>query len=411
MKNGKFVLVLTLLFIFVNYTLNSCTTAIISGKYTPDGRPLLIKHRDSDFFQNKLVYFTDGKFNYIGLINSQDKEGKEVWGGCNSAGFAIMNSASYNLKGKDDTTKLADREGEIMKLALQTCQTVDDFENLLKNHTKPLGVEANFGVIDADGNAAYFETNNFTYTKFDVNDPLVAPNGYLIRTNYSFSGEEGKGFGYIRYATTEDLFKIASKNNDLSINFLIEKLSRCLSHSLTGMDLYKFMPKNVKDTSFFNFEDFIPRYSSTSTIAVQGIKPGDRPEKATIWTILGFQLASVVIPTWVVGGENLPKILNTPNMENAPLCDASLKLKKDLFSYKGDGSKKYMNISTLINKQKTGILQKLFPIEKTIIQKTAELEKDMNKTQFSKENIENFYAWIDKYIRTEYKRLFNLEIL
>ena len=61
----------------------------------------------------------------------------------------------------------------------------------------------NFGVIDARGNGAYFETNNFTYVCYDVNDARVASYGYLIRTNYSLSGLLGKGHGYIRYKTVE----------------------------------------------------------------------------------------------------------------------------------------------------------------------------------------------------------------
>ncbi len=78
--------------VFSSSDLKACTTAIISGKYTTDGRPLLYKHRDSGFYQNKLMYFKDGAYEYIGLVNSEDVEGIEVWSGSNSAGFAIMNS-------------------------------------------------------------------------------------------------------------------------------------------------------------------------------------------------------------------------------------------------------------------------------------------------------------------------------
>ena len=89
---------LLLVLISVNW-LNShaCTTAIVSGKFTVDGRPLLFKHRDTGFTQNKLMYFKDGKYDYIGTVNSADKEGNEIWAGFNSAGFAIMNSEAYNL--------------------------------------------------------------------------------------------------------------------------------------------------------------------------------------------------------------------------------------------------------------------------------------------------------------------------
>ena len=30
----------------------ACTSAVVSGKATPDGRPLLWKHRDTDFLKN-----------------------------------------------------------------------------------------------------------------------------------------------------------------------------------------------------------------------------------------------------------------------------------------------------------------------------------------------------------------------
>jgi nitrous oxidase accessory protein NosD len=111
-------------------TIEACTTAIISGKATVNGRPLLFKQRDTDELSNKLVSFTDGKYSYIGLVNTKDTKNKAVWGGYNSAGFAIMNSASYNLNNKD-SVKNSDNEGFIMKLALQTCATLADFEKLL----------------------------------------------------------------------------------------------------------------------------------------------------------------------------------------------------------------------------------------------------------------------------------------
>ena len=40
--------------------LSACTSAVISGKVTPDGRPLLWKNRDTDFPQNSVRYFSDG---------------------------------------------------------------------------------------------------------------------------------------------------------------------------------------------------------------------------------------------------------------------------------------------------------------------------------------------------------------
>ena len=170
MKRTLFIFLLSFI---ISFPVLACTTAIISGKYTADGRPLLYKHRDTGSLQNKLMYFTDGKYSYTGIVNSSDKAGKEVWGGYNSTGFAIMNSASYNLNPDEDGKD--ELEGVVMKLALQRCSTLADFERLLDSLPKPMYVSANFGVIDAQGGAAYYETGDYTYKKFDANDTIPPP--------------------------------------------------------------------------------------------------------------------------------------------------------------------------------------------------------------------------------------------
>ena len=225
----KKLIIALIIFLSISFSINPCTTAVVSGKATDDGRPLLLKNRDADALQNRLVYFFDGKYKFIGLVNSEDKENKEVWCGFNSTGFGIMNSASYNLK-MNDTTKISDLEGKIMKMALERCATLEDFEKMLNDLPKPFGVEANFGVIDANGGAAYYEVDNFKFIKYDANDPAVAPNGYLIRTNYSFAGEENKGYGYIRYETAKGLFQQHTKDGKISFEFLINDVPRCLVH-------------------------------------------------------------------------------------------------------------------------------------------------------------------------------------
>ena len=41
---------------------SACTTAVVSGKATADGRPLLWKNRDADDLHNQAVYRDDGYF-------------------------------------------------------------------------------------------------------------------------------------------------------------------------------------------------------------------------------------------------------------------------------------------------------------------------------------------------------------
>jgi len=401
--------ILLILIILIFNNTYPCTTAIISGKYTKSGRPLLLKHRDSGFEQNRLMFFNDGKYKYIGLVNSEDVNGKEVWGGVNSEGFAIINSASYNLKPDSDTTTAVDNEGIVMKLALQQCVTINDFKELLKSLKKPLGVEANFGVIDAHGGAAYFETNNFSFNIIDVNNKKIAPFGYVIRTNYSFVTNRSDGYGYIRYNTANQLFYNAAMEDNLTVEFILQDVSRSLKHSLLQNDLKENIIFSNEVSKIIPFQDYIPRHNSCATVLIEGVKPDESPELATLWTILGFQLTSVAIPTWVEAGKELPKILISDNSGNAPLCEKALALKKNLFPFKYGNGSRYIDISKLINKEKTGYLQLLKPLENEIISNSKiKLKKWREENNIPAEEVHNLYNWINKKVSKFYKENFDL---
>jgi hypothetical protein len=130
-----------------------------------------------------------------------------------------------------------DKEGEIMFEALSVCKNIKDFEAFLKKHKKPLGVEANFGVIDAEGGAAYFETNNTSFTKVDANDLKNAPEGYLIYTNYSYTGRFNEGMGYIRYQNARDIVTKKAIDKNITPEWIFNSLSRSYYHSLMGINL------------------------------------------------------------------------------------------------------------------------------------------------------------------------------
>jgi hypothetical protein len=341
----KTILCLAFLF-FASLGTEACTSIIVSGKYTADGRPLIWKNRDTDHLNNRLMFFKDGKYTYTGLVNSEDIEGNEVWAGMNSAGFCIMNTASYNLD-NDPKIRPTDREGEIMKQALQQCATVDEFEAMLKKLPKPLGVEANFGVIDARGGAAYFEVNHFKYVKLDVNDKTIAPNGYIIHTNYSFTGNDQDGMGYIRYMAAESVFSTMAMTNSFTPLNIIQKASRCLKHGLTQIDLNDFSKPGNK-TEMFWFTDFIPRTSTSAAILMQGVKEKESPELTTMWLVLGFPLTSVVMPVWNTEKVPLPKILTANEKNRAPLCDMAMDLKSRCFPMKRENGKNYIYLPKML---------------------------------------------------------------
>lgn len=406
MKNNFVIGLILFLFVFQAAFL-PCTTAIISGKATVDGRPLLLKHRDADALQNRLVFFTDGKYKYIGLVNSHDSTNAEVWAGFNEAGFGIMNSASYNLRLKD-TSKLKDLEGFLMKKALQVCASLEDFEKLLSELPKPLGVEANFGVIDAFGGAAYYETDNYTYKKFDVNDLETAPNGYLIRTNYSFAGEENQGAGYIRYHTASKLFSDKYEAGKFSFDFLLNDIPRCLTHSFTKENLFEQMPEKYDDTRYVYFRDYIPRYYSSAAVVIQGVMPDESPRLSTMWTILGFPLSSVAVPVWITDEGKLPLILQGNEKGIAPLCDLALKLKDKMFSTQKDARENYINLAAVVNKENTGILQKLVPVEDEVLLKAKKHINEWRGNGFRENEAKAFYNWIDDNLIKKIKSQFEM---
>jgi hypothetical protein len=402
-----FITIISLLFFLDIPFVNACTTAIISGKYTRDGRPLLLKVRDTEEPQNRLMFFNDGKYEYIGLVDSKDTLGRCVWAGSNSMGFAIMNSLSFNLNTSDTTTGQA-CNGLLMKHALQSCVTLEDFEEMIKAYPQPIGLQANFGVIDAKGGAAYYEIGNNKFAKFDANDPSIAPFGYLIRSNFSFTGDRKEDRGVIRYQTAEDLFMEAYSTNNISFQFLIRNFSRCLKQSLTKTNLLENMPASSEEPVFINYQDFIPNYYSTAAFVVHGVKENESPSLTTIWTVLGFPLCSVAVPAWVKGGKELPSVLLADSSGNSPLCSMALKLKEKVFSLTEGYSTRYINLASIINKEKDGIMQKIQPLENSIINDAEQELKRWREKGINEKEIQEFYKRADVQIKSFYKGTFSL---
>ena len=387
----------------------ACTTFLISGKYTADGKPMLFKNRDTDELQNSLAYFTDGKYNYIGLVDGTADWSKMVWGGYNEAGFAIMNSAAYT-NNIGDTSRFMDQEGVLMKLALQNCRTVEDFEELLRSLPKPLGVDANFGVIDAYGGAAFFETGNYSFRKVDANDPAMAPDGLLVRTNHSMNDHKKEGFGFCRYNTAVAALGKALQENKMSPQFLFDNLSRNLYHSLTGTDLRASLPQKRDAPEFKFFIDYIPRVSTASAILIIGASDSKKVNEAMMWTILGFPLTSVAIPVWISAGEKLPAAVTMDAEFRSPICKAALKFKEECFPITYDRGYNYINLSAVINRENTGYIQLLQPVESTIFERAAILSGEISEGRKTPKDITVFYAWLDQYLAEKYKELFNYDL-
>lgn len=349
-----------------------CTSAIIGADLNPYGRPILWKHRDTSTTDNKIEYIapTDSTYGYVALFNAGDMKLKEAWMGMNEAGFAVMNTASYNLKDDKVPQKMMDKEGEMMTVALRRCRTVDDFAHLLDSLPRPMGVEANFGVIDAYGDGAFFETNNHSYIRFNLKD---APEGLLVRTNYSHAGRPGEGYGFVREANAECLLSPYLGKKEITSELLTETISRTFYHDGKKRDYTMSEDRALLD------EDFIPRYKSTATVAIEGCPPIPSDSVANpemveaeyvMWTGLGYPPVSRIRAVRCSERGVEKELRGTLPGGHSVLGDEAVKKRADVFRLKG--KKPYIDMRKLYNASGSGYAQQAIEENKATYRREIE---------------------------------------
>lgn len=292
-----FRLVVVPVFLFMSLEAFCCTSVILSGNARPDGKPLMLKHRDSDEMNVRMQWFQGSKYPFIGLVNKSSKGG-EVWAGTNSKGFCIMNTATYDLKDDDVPQSMMDKEGILMYNILGVCASLDDFEKYLDSLEKPWGVEANFGIIDASGEAAYYEVNNHSWKRFDV---AGEPGGYMVVTNFTRTGRVGDRKGVDRYEKASLILR------DIDVSKVSHK------------DLFNRISRSGKP---------VMRDISSCSVVFEGVAPGEDPLHTTMWTILGCPSTCIYVPLRVFERDHIPFFMKENKGENqVQICDQSLVIK------------------------------------------------------------------------------------
>lgn len=311
-----------------------CTSMIIGAKASASHRPMLWKNRDTGNQHNfieRVPARRPGELSYVAVFNSGDSLLTDAWMGMNESGFAIMNTASYNLA--PDTARIKDREGEVMSRALQVCRSVEDFARLLDTLPKPLGVQANFGVIDAVGNGAYFETDDYKYTPFYLKD---TDNDVLVRTNFSMTGNDTDGMGYIRFDNANHILADRIADGGFVPEDFTDKASRSFYHSLYDRDIAADTVRWVVD------QDFIPRHSTSASIVIEGVGPGETPADMIMWTLLGYPPTGHTQPVFI---DSVPESLRPvlPGWRS-PDSETSLKLREKAFPIMRGSGQRYLDM-------------------------------------------------------------------
>ena len=393
----------------------ACTSIIVSGKVTPDGRPLIWKNRDTGAARNIMRHFPaqDGKYAFTGIVAEKSKDPNSVWVGSNSEGFAIFNTVSYNVE-PDTLNGKSGGNGIVMRMALERCATVADFEKMLQEMPKPWKVETNYGVMDAQGNAAYFEVGNYEYYKYDVNDPAVAPDGYLVRSNFSYNGRpriEGKG--HCRYMTAE-AFTRKGLAAGITPEFVLNNHVRCYANVLMDLNLRGDENHAPKTTGWAYDNDFITRKTTTCSVVITGVKPGENPELTTMWTVVSYPGTTVALPVWeAVGEEGLPVMVRGNEKYQAPLSKWGYTLKERAYTFDLDNDennhKRYFNWELFYNGEGTGYLQKVLRLEAEVLPPYREaLNRWYAAGKIDRAELKKLNAAADEKIAAFYKANFDL---
>ena len=346
----------------------ACTTAVVSAQASGTGRPMIWKQRDAGDDYNSMAYVRGEKYGFTALFPTSDKEFRNAYAGINEAGFAITNNLSYNLR-PDSIGVAGTRNGELMTLALSTCASLDEFEAILVAKERPMRLSANFAVIDAFGGAAYFEVSDTAYVRFDV-----PPGGYLFRTNYSLSGEPGRGRGFARYATMEQVM-VREARRGFTPGFFLET-GRTFRNALTGDDVLK-----ASRGDYLYEHDFIPRSTTTASLVLEGVAPGGKADSGVLWCALGYTPCSYAIPVWVAAGDRIPAMLTG----DAPANRLAVDLKRSIRPLAWD--EKYLDVNAL-----KGILRQVRKAERAELKAGRRLVSEMDRTGFDLPAVERYNA-------------------
>lgn len=289
---------------------NECTIMVIGGQATADGRPILWKNRDVTNADQKFRYvpareFPDGT-TYAFNGNFYTNNSYRCYMGVNEVGFGIINANCYNLP---DIMADGFDDGDLMRVALERCRTVADWERIL-DISDQLGRKDPwiFGAFDADGTTRLYECGNNFHIIYDTANPQDAPGGMIVRTVFALAGgptDEGK----VRYDRAVHLAYDRPTMQPIDIRYILQTMAR--DFYTPDRDPYPLpfygrvgdLPEGIVCTA-----ETINRFKTRSCSIIRGVLPDENPRLATTFAILGQPVLSTAVPLWVAA-ECVPECL------------------------------------------------------------------------------------------------------
>lgn len=383
--------------------LGECTIGVFSGSATVDGRPMLWKNRDVGDAVQKFCYFQPSQdadrpaYGFLGNVYSSDTN--RVYMGVNDVGFAIINSNSYNL---GDSLLDGLDDGDLMRMALERCQTLQDFEALLDLTAEKGRKDCwNIGVFDARGHVALYECSNFGYVKFDADNPEHATNGIILRATFGLSGGANR-VGIERYKRVNRLVHERDNESPLDAEFVLQILSRDLANPIADPYPLPYTGvQNGRPEGFILSQMLtINRFISRSCMVIRGTKPGEDPSFSTSYCSIGPPVISVAYPLWV-RARQVPMVLNM-GLE-VPMFTLTNRHRTHL--YPSPKASVYVNSLYLVNLDGGGLYSYTLPLEKQALEMADEFVNDWNNELPSSEEVADAQAIIASIVYESYQEI------
>lgn len=407
-----------LFFLSVLPDATACDIAVVSGKITKDGRPIIWKNRDhSANWKQELRYYDATDADIGGSIRIIDRTTADLLqvsdtivpeimsGGANESGFAILNTTVYEYNIIHEY--ISNANVYLMETALETCKTVSDFDDLIlnfHNSLKNIGkiICGNFVVLDGEGGAALYEIYSGTgllsyiqplqYLKFDANNEETAPYGFVNRTNSHTWIER----------TNDD-------HREERGYFILEQLSD--AGSVTVEDILMTLAKDLyfeddsgytlappgDDPLNFDTSSCISRYQTNFAIAIEGVKDGENAKYTTLWCNMGEPSVGVSTPHFPFAGKVTPYAWAESGMEtdnpvdDTPTCALNQAINDcELTMYSNNWAFLVSMDNTMDYTVFLGVQEWSLPLEKTVIRGTQKvLDKYRNGNLPSGDSLED----------------------
>jgi len=348
-------------------TPEECTIGAAAGSATTDGRPMIWKTRDWRDENNEIHWVRGQEYAFLSIAGTSPRS---TLLGINEAGFAILNAVAPDLPGGSGGLN----NSSVQHLALGTCATVDEFVALLEETNRSgRSTQANLAVMDANGRAVMIEAAANDFWVYDTADRSVAPDGYVLRTNFAVNGG-GRG-GIERFRRTTELVRGFHAAGELNPRSILRIQMRDLTDQRGRPVEIPWAGRWSDETppGWIEANHSICRPSTVSATVFQGIHAGEPVQLSTMWTMLGQTAAAITVPYWPVGPVP-PEVDGTPT---APLCDASLRIKRIIFGE--NRMRSFINTNLLRDGAGGGLWPVIFAAEDSVLAAAEELQADWRR--------------------------------